>query len=170
MEIRSSVVYLGLGSNLGNSIELLDQTIAEIDKTVGQVKAISHYYSSKPYQMESEHDFVNACIRIQTNLNPLELLSKTQDIEKRMGRMEKSFQKIYQDRLIDVDILFFDQQSFKHQELVIPHPDWMNRPFVLRPLLDLCTEISCDGEVFNLRQLINKFPDHQAPKLTKKIF
>ena len=101
-------VYLGLGTNLGDKEKNLQDAVIEINKRVGKVTSLSAFYETAPWGFESENSFINAACEIETSCSPLEVLSKTQEIERDLGRIKKSVNGIYSDRLIDIDILLYE--------------------------------------------------------------
>ena len=130
-------VYLGLGSNLGNREENLRGALFEIASSVGVVEAVSSFIVTEPWGFESTHTFVNAVCRVQTHLSPMDVLDATQAIERNLGRTQKSVNGIYSDRLIDIDILLYDDWKVDTPRLVIPHPLMAQRDFVKIPLAEL---------------------------------
>ena len=130
-------VYLGLGSNLGNREENLRGALFEIASSVGVVEAVSSFIVTEPWGFESTHTFVNAVCRVQTHLSPMEVLDMTQAIERNLERTQKSVDGIYSDRLIDIDILLYDDWKVDTPRLVIPHPLMAQRDFVKIPLAEL---------------------------------
>ncbi|MDR3061597.1 MAG: 2-amino-4-hydroxy-6-hydroxymethyldihydropteridine diphosphokinase [Dysgonamonadaceae bacterium] len=130
-------VYLSLGSNLGNKAENIDNAIEKIAEKAGTVSAISSVYETKPWGYESDNDFFNLAIRIETSLSPIQLLKITQEIEKEMGRTEKSSGTGYQDRIIDIDLILYDNLVLNTPELTLPHPHFHERKFVLDPLKEI---------------------------------
>jgi 2-amino-4-hydroxy-6-hydroxymethyldihydropteridine diphosphokinase len=130
-------VYLGLGSNLGNREENLRGALFEIASSVGVVEAVSSFIVTEPWGFESTHTFVNAVCRVQTRLSPMEVLDATQAIERNLGRTKKSVDGVYSDRLIDIDILLYDDWKVDTPRLVIPHPLMAQRDFVKIPLAEL---------------------------------
>jgi 2-amino-4-hydroxy-6-hydroxymethyldihydropteridine diphosphokinase len=130
-------VYLGLGSNLGNREENLRGALFEIASSVGVVEAVSSFIVTEPWGFESTHTFVNAVCRVQTHLSPMEVLDMTQAIERNLGRTKKSVDGIYSDRLIDIDVLLYDDWKVDTPRLVIPHPLMAQRDFVKIPLAEL---------------------------------
>lgn len=130
-------VYLALGSNMGNKEENIDRAIENISKRMGRVTAISAFYITEPEGFESENNFINAACEVQTVLLPLEVLELTQVIEREMGRKRKSVNKAYSDRIIDIDILLYDNEIVEYPHLIIPHPHLHKRDFVLLPLADI---------------------------------
>jgi len=136
-----SKVYLSLGSNLGNKEQNLMQAIAAIGYEIGVVRRVSEFYSSKPAGFISENDFLNAALLVITDLEPLQLLKKLQQIEIAMGRTQKTTNE-YTDRIIDLDILLYENKNIDIPELKIPHPCMMERDFVLIPLREIAPELS----------------------------
>ena len=136
-----STVYLGLGTNLGDKEVQLRTAVNEIEKRIGRIMILSAFYTTIPWGFTSEHTFLNAACAVETSLNPYELLSVTQDIEKNLGRKHKSVDHHYADRLIDIDILFFDQIIIHEADLQIPHPLLTKRGFVLKPLVEIAPDL-----------------------------
>ncbi|MGL5260980.1 MAG: 2-amino-4-hydroxy-6-hydroxymethyldihydropteridine diphosphokinase [Bacteroides sp.] len=132
--------YLALGTNLGDKKLNLNKAVDEIKKRIGRVTQLSAFYSSKPWGFESNNDFINAVVCVETKLAVRELLNTTQQIEKDLGRQSKSSNHTYSDRLIDIDILFYGTQSIEEQDLVIPHPHICERDFVLVPLQEIASD------------------------------
>ena len=132
-------VILSLGTNLGNKQENLQIAIQHIAQKVGKVIAQSSVMETEPWGFTSENTFLNMVIKVETNLTPLEVLKKTQKIEKLMGRTEK-IQHTYQDRIIDIDIILYDDVILDTPELKLPHPLFRQRDFVLRPLCEITKE------------------------------
>ena len=135
-----STVYLGLGTNLGDKEVQLRTAVNEIEKRIGRIMILSAFYTTIPWGFTSEHTFLNAACAVETSLNPYELLSVTQDIEKNLGRKHKSVDHHYADRWIDIDILFFDQIIIHEADLQIPHPLLTKRDFVLKPLVEIAPD------------------------------
>ncbi|MEA4974117.1 MAG: 2-amino-4-hydroxy-6-hydroxymethyldihydropteridine diphosphokinase [Paludibacter sp.] len=129
--------YLGLGSNLGHKKANIDNAIRKIEAVVGWVIRRSDYYVSAPWGFESEHDFVNVVICVETALQPLELLLRLQEIEQEMGRKQKSVGGVYADRVIDIDILLYEDLVIDFPELKVPHPLMKERDFVMKPLNEI---------------------------------
>lgn len=130
-------VYLALGSNIENRIKFIKTAYLLLERS-SEIKIIqkSKFYFSKAYMGEDLNDFINSVIIIETSLKPLELLQYTQNIEKLLGR-KKTTAKKYENRPIDIDILFYGNEKFSKKNLVIPHKDLENRDFVLVPLQEL---------------------------------
>ena len=135
-----ALVYLGLGTNLGDKERNLNEAILKISQEIGEIICRSSFYTSKPWGFESENDFLNAVILAETNLLPLELLTRTQEIELELGRTTKSANG-YSDRMIDIDILLYDMEVIDTPGLKIPHPLIAERDFVYIPLLEIAPDL-----------------------------
>ncbi len=131
------VVYLGLGSNLGDKGSNIRLALEKIKELVGDVVRQSTLYVTQPWGFESENSFVNAVVCCHTSLSPRKLLAATQRIERDMGRTEKSENGVYHDRVIDIDILLYDDRRIAYPDLKIPHPLMLERDFVMTPLREI---------------------------------
>lgn len=130
-------VYLSLGSNLGNREGNLRKAIVEIGKLVGEVVRQSTFYVTEPWGFESENLFANTAVCCMTEYSPREVLMLTQGIERQMGRNKKSVDGNYSDRVIDIDILYYDDITVNEADLKIPHPHIHEREFVMKPLKEI---------------------------------
>ena len=95
--------------------------------------------------------FLNAAVELETNLTPFSLLLKLQDIEKEMGRINKTKNQEYEDRIIDIDILMYDDLKIDTFELSLPHPSMWERPFVLKPLVEIYPDILNQKPMTNMK-------------------
>lgn len=132
-----AVVYLGLGSNLGDRRAEIRRAVALIGERVGEVVRLSSMYETEPWGFSSDNQFVNAAVRVDTPLSPRQVLEATQAIERDMGRTVKSVDGQYHDRVIDIDILLYDDLRIDEPDLKIPHPLMHERDFVMRPLNEI---------------------------------
>lgn len=135
-----ALVYLGMGTNLGEKERNLNNAMISLSQEVGFVIRSSTFYTSKPWGFESDNDFLNAVVLIDTNLTPFDVLSKTQEIEKSLGRTAKTISG-YSDRLIDIDILLYDNLIIDQPTLKIPHPLIAERDFVLVPFVEIAPDL-----------------------------
>ena len=135
MTIKNHTVYIALGSNIGDKSKNLCRAIEEINTLIGEVTEVSSFFENEPQGFKSDNIFVNACIICKTNLNPLATLKELKNIEKKMGRKKNN--GVYKDRIIDLDIIFFDKLIYNSDKLTIPHKEYKNRSFVLIPLKEL---------------------------------
>ena len=122
-----------MGSNLGRREENLTKAIQLIAERVGAVIRQSSFIETAPWGFHSEHQFMNAAILCETDKTPREVLQLTQQIEKEMGRKNKT-SHFYSDRCIDIDILLYDDLTVDESDLKIPHPLMQERDFVMIPL------------------------------------
>lgn len=136
-----ATVYLGLGTNLGDKEANLCTAIYKLQERIGKQVSLSSFYETAPWGFESDHSFLNAAIGLETNLPPIEILHITQEIEKELGRTQKSVNGSYSDRLIDIDILLYDNLVLQTPELTIPHPLMTERDFVMKPLIEIARNV-----------------------------
>lgn len=158
-----NIVFLSLGSNLGNTYEYLNRAVLSIFTSVGPVVKISPVYASPALGFEGP-DFHNCVIKIETRLTPAKLLKKIQQIEKNLGRARSG--SGYESRVIDIDILLYNDVKVNNKSLIIPHPQMLGRKFVLQPLADIAATViipSCDDTV---QTALEQCPD--ASLLTKQ--
>ncbi len=133
-----NTVYLLLGSNLGNSKEQLLLATKFIEEAIGELKKSSSLYSTAAWGNTDQPDFLNQIIEVETTLTPLPLLKEILLIEKKMGRIRTEKNAA---RIIDIDILFFNNEIIKKKNLTIPHPEIQNRRFVLIPLAEMAVSL-----------------------------
>lgn len=131
-----SIAVLSLGSNLGDREEHISKALLLLSERVGVLLAVSKPYFSAPQGFQSPHEFCNVCAKIATTLDPHELLRITQAIELELGRIKKEKGRIL-DRIIDIDIVFYDDLVLETDELILPHPRWNERLFVVEPLKEI---------------------------------
>ncbi len=134
------VTYLGLGSNIGDKEANIRSAIERIQELVGDIVRQSTLYVTEPWGFESDNLFVNAVVCCHTSLAPRKLLKVTQRIEREMGRTLKSRDGVYHDRIIDIDILLYDDLHISYPDLRIPHPLMWQRDFVMIPLREIMTK------------------------------
>ena len=132
------MIILSIGTNIGNRKQNIKNAIKALDE-IGRVTTISPIYSSEPWGFESENGFYNIALILETSLSPLELLKETQRIEKELGRTNKTT-TAYTDRIIDIDIIDYDNQIIDTDTLTLPHKLMHKRNFVLYPLTDIAPE------------------------------
>lgn len=135
-------VYLSLGSNIGDRQQFIKDAIGLIDERVGEVIRQSSLIETEPWGFTSPNRFLNACVACKTPLSTRGVLVATQEIEKKMGRREKSDNGGYHDRIIDIDILLYDNITIREPGLAIPHPKMKEREFVMKPLREICPDIN----------------------------
>jgi dihydroneopterin aldolase/2-amino-4-hydroxy-6-hydroxymethyldihydropteridine diphosphokinase len=131
------VAYLGLGSNIGQRESNIKKAIFELNN-IGLVKCTSNFYNTKPVGPISQDDFLNAVVKLETYFLPHQLLNAVKDIEKSLGRTNTVK---WGPRIIDIDILLYDDIKLYTEQLILPHPHMHKREFVLKPMLDIAPYI-----------------------------
>jgi 2-amino-4-hydroxy-6-hydroxymethyldihydropteridine diphosphokinase len=156
------IAYIGIGSNLGDRVHHCKKAILAISKT-GRHKLLaeSSLYKTQPLGYTSQDWFVNGVIKIETDLEALELLRTLKTVESRMGRTE-TFR--WGPRTIDLDLLFFDDIEFHTEELQIPHPLIQNRQFVLIPLAEIDRNLVHPVLKKTVQELLNNIKEDQGVK------
>jgi 2-amino-4-hydroxy-6-hydroxymethyldihydropteridine diphosphokinase len=131
-----------------------------------RIRKISSIYESSPWGYEEQDDFLNLALEVETDLPPLELLELIKNIEKRMGR-KPTFR--WGPRNIDIDILLYDDISFSHPSLVIPHPHLKERLFALLPLQEIAPQILLPDGSSPFEEMDNLKKKQKVRKLSEKI-
>jgi 2-amino-4-hydroxy-6-hydroxymethyldihydropteridine diphosphokinase len=135
-----SRVFLSLGSNLGDRKKNLQRACLELKKYL-IIEKVSGIYQTEPLHFVEQDAFYNCGLKAGCSLEPLKLLEKAKEIENRMGRVESIR---YGPRVIDIDIIFWEKQgkfiSIKNENLIVPHPMWDKRKFVIKTMMELNTE------------------------------
>jgi 2-amino-4-hydroxy-6-hydroxymethyldihydropteridine diphosphokinase len=139
MEI-SNTVYFSLGSNLGNRLCNLENALAAIKKSIGNIISCSSVYSTEAVGFDTDADFLNICVNCDTKQNPEEVLTNIGIIENELGRVRNKLER-YSSRTIDIDIIFFSDCIIQRNNLQIPHSEYQNRLFVLLPLIEIGPEL-----------------------------
>ena len=134
-----AVVYFSLGSNEGDRLNWLVKAAKLIDKQVGEITQNSSVVESEPWGFKSETTFYNMVLSVETELIPHQVLNKVLDIEASLGRSRHG--NAYTNRIIDVDILFYNKEQINDEKLVIPHPLMQKRKFVLQPLAEIAADL-----------------------------
>ena len=136
-----SIVYLSLGSNLGDRNHFIDCAICEIDKRIGEVTKVSNRYETEPWGFISKNKFINVAVEVKTLLPASEVSDIAHKIEEELGRTRGINSTGYEDRVIDIDLLMFDNIISNNESLTLPHPKMHLREFVLIPLREIAPEI-----------------------------
>jgi 2-amino-4-hydroxy-6-hydroxymethyldihydropteridine diphosphokinase len=129
-----STVYLALGSNLGDRLQFIQKAVQELKACGLKVKKLSSVIETDPVGGIPQGKYLNAVLKAGTGHSPEELHLLTQAIERKLGRIKKM---INGPRVIDIDILFFDDIKLTTPRLLIPHPRMLDRPFVMKPLEEI---------------------------------
>lgn len=150
-----TVTYIGLGSNLGDSRQILIEAVQKL-ATLGTVKT-SRLYQSPPMGPQDQPNYLNAAVQLITDLEPLALLDELQSFEHESGRVRL---RHWGERTLDLDLLIYGEEQIHNERLTVPHVGVMDRDFVLMPLLDLDANFQLKG------QLLKDLPLLQHPSLT----
>lgn len=134
---RRATVYLHTGTNLGSRLQNLSQANDFIEEKIGPIIQESKIYLTEAWGVKDQPDFLNQALKVETALTPQEVLKAIAWIENELGRKRV---KKWHSRIIDVDILFFENQIINEENLIIPHPHLHERKFVLKPLLDIASD------------------------------
>lgn len=161
---KVSIVYLSLGSNLGDRYQNLLNALAELSNKVGTVKLISETYENPPNGFDADQDFLNLCAEVYTELSPQELLVAIKEIEKELGRSKSNIEG-YTSRPIDIDIILYDDLILKGENLTIPHLHFKKRAFVLKPLSDIAYDKIDPETLLTIGQLFNNCSDQSIMRI-----
>lgn len=149
-------VFIALGSNIGDKIFNINQSIYEIKK-YGQVVNYGDIYISKPYGFKNQQNFFNTAILFFTNLQPIELMKKLSLIETKLKKNKKIENG---PRKIDMDIIFYGKLNISNKKLIIPHPRAHLRDFVLRPIADIDSNFIHPTKKISIRNLISQLDEN----------
>lgn len=159
-----SVAFIGLGSNMGDKIANVKKAIEELGKIPGnEVLAISSLYKTEPVGDIEQDWFINAAAKIETALSPQRLLKTLLDIEKDMGRVREIK---WGPRIIDLDILLYDDLILEEEGLIIPHPYLHERGFVLAPMAEIAPDVIHPRLMRGMSQLMNMLNDNNKIEMT----
>jgi 2-amino-4-hydroxy-6-hydroxymethyldihydropteridine diphosphokinase len=151
----STVTYIGLGSNLGDSRQILLEAVQKL-ATLGTVKT-SKLYQSPPMGPQDQPNYLNAVVQLETDLAPLLLLDELQRFEQESGRVRL---RRWGERTLDLDLLVYGQEHIQNERLTVPHVGLLERDFVVIPLLDL------DANIQIKAQRLKDLPVVQHPSLS----
>ncbi|WDD98232.1 2-amino-4-hydroxy-6-hydroxymethyldihydropteridine diphosphokinase [Thalassomonas actiniarum] len=156
VNLEKHTAYIGLGSNLSDPQAQIRQAIVAIAGIAdSSILRISSLYFSKPMGPQDQPDYMNAVLALTTELTPLALLDALQDIENKAGRVRKDNR--WGARVLDLDILLFDQEIIDNERLTVPHYGMKEREFVLLPLAEIAPSLTlpCGESVLELSKNIN---------------
>jgi 2-amino-4-hydroxy-6-hydroxymethyldihydropteridine diphosphokinase len=149
--------YIALGTNRGDKFKNLQLAIDAIHLKIGSIEKISKVYKSPAFGFDGD-DFFNACILVNTNLSASKLMKTLLSIEKSLGR-QRDKKEEYESRIIDLDIIFFEDKVIDTKTLKIPHPEMHKRKFVLLPLNDIAPEVKHIKKNIDVSMLLDKCKD-----------
>mgnify|MGYP001463998380 CR=1 FL=1 len=150
------ITYLLLGGNLGDRRKYIALAIAEIEAKIGNITKRSSLYETASWGKHDQPDFFNQVIEVKTSLKPQELLSGILSIEAQLGR--KRIEK-WGSRIIDIDILLYQDQVINEPELIVPHPYLAFRRFCLMPLCEIAPEFIHPLLKKNIQELLIELSD-----------
>lgn len=130
-------VFLALGSNLGDKEQNINAAYQKITERIGTITVRSAFYTTSPEGFDSSNDFVNSVCEVVCDMDAYSLFLSIECIEKELGRGRKSVNGIYRDRVIDIDLLMYDDLQIDRPCLIIPHPRLHLRTFVLDPFFEI---------------------------------
>ena len=151
-----ATLYLSLGTNLGDRRSNLETALTLIGQRIGTVEDVSDVVETEPWGFDSPNSFLNLTAKVITELKPLDVLKTIKKIEKGMGRTSKTGTEGYQDRIIDIDLLLYDELVMESPELTIPHRLMHKRRFVLEPLAEISPELVHPVIHKTISQLLNE--------------
>jgi 2-amino-4-hydroxy-6-hydroxymethyldihydropteridine diphosphokinase len=152
------LVYLSLGSNVGDPLANLNAAIADLG-ALGDVAAVSSFYETEPVELAAQPWFLNCAVKLDTEKMPKQLISGILDLEQKMGRRR---QQKKGPRIIDIDILLFGNSIIETKGLTVPHPAMHQRRFVLEPLAEIAPEVRHPVYKRTVRELRDALPPGQA--------
>ncbi|WP_180124060.1 2-amino-4-hydroxy-6-hydroxymethyldihydropteridine diphosphokinase [Acinetobacter sp. YH12097] len=145
-----TLTYIGLGSNLGDSLQILSEAVHKL-ATLGTVK-VSKLYQSPPMGPQDQPNYLNAAVALETHLAPLALLDELQRFEQESGRVRL---RHWGERTLDLDLLIYGEQHIQNERLTVPHVGVLERDFVLKPLLDLDENLHIKGQPLKDLPILN---------------
>lgn len=155
-------VFLSLGSNIGNSYKNIKSAIDKIKENNVYIDVVSPFYITEPWGKTDQNDFLNCVVKIKTAYSPWGLLDIFQKIEKELG---KDIKVRWGERTIDIDIILYGQKIIYEKKLIIPHPRYHKRNFVLIPLCDISKEIFDPFSKLLSGELLRRIKDNNKVKL-----
>ena len=151
-----SRIYLGIGSNLGDKEQNIKTALKLVEERAGKIIIQSSICQTMPWGFHSDNIFFNAAACVETNLTPMQVLSVIKMIEMEMGRTSKSSQGMYADRIIDLDLLFYEDQVINEVMLTVPHPLLQYRMFVLMPMTEIAPDLVHPVLKLPMRELLTR--------------
>ena len=146
-----TVTYIGLGSNLGDSRQIMAEAVQKLAE-LGPVKT-SCLYQSPPMGPQDQPNYHNAVVQLKTDLAPLDLLDRLQALEQEAGRVRL---RHWGERTLDLDLLIYGNESIQNERLTVPHVGVLERDFVLVPLLDIDADLKLDGQALKDLEIVKQ--------------
>jgi 2-amino-4-hydroxy-6-hydroxymethyldihydropteridine diphosphokinase len=164
--VKNNLAFIGIGSNLGESVHNCDLAIrAMTADRRNRVVEVSPFYRTEPVGKKDQGWFVNAVAALETSRSPRELLEFIQTVEHEMGRGRK---EKWGPRIIDLDILFYDDQIIRAEDLVVPHPRLHERRFILTPLNDIAPDLRHPLLNQSIAEILSKLPEGEKVILLRE--
>ena len=132
-----NIVYIAFGSNIGDRGAAIEEALNLIEQNEMKIVKRSKIYETEPYGYVDQPSFLNGAVEVETNLSCRDVLERLLSIENQIGRV-REFK--WGPRIIDLDIIFYNNEIYDEEDLKVPHPDMQSRDFVLRPLNELCPD------------------------------
>ena len=161
-----NVAYLCLGGNLGDRESSIKTAISKIGQEAGNVSSVSKIYETEAWGVTNQNAYLNLCIELKTELDPESLISALLKIEHDLGR-ERNLYHTYEPRIIDIDVLFYNDMVLEFNHLTVPHPRLHLRKFVLIPLNDVASSFMHPVFRKTVSELLEECPDNSEVKLFK---
>ena len=159
--MQKQIVYLSLGSNMGNKFEYIDKAVECISRNSNiNITKQSSYYETEPWGKTDQESFINICLEMETDLSPVQLLDEMQKIEASNGRTREVH---WGPRTIDIDILLYGELKIKNEILTIPHMRMTERLFVLIPLREINKDIVINYK--KIDEYLNEIEDQGVKKV-----
>lgn len=156
---REHTVYISVGSNMGDKLANCKSGIRSLTSSGGNLlEKVSGFYRTEPVDFRDQDWFVNAAVRIATSLGPMALLKELQSIQLSSGRKKSRVR--FGPRILDLDIIFFDDCIINTPDLIVPHPRMHKRRFVLQPICDIDSGIIHPVIKRNMRDLLDSLDDN----------
>lgn len=134
--MKTHIAYISVGSNIGDKLVNCQNGITSLAKAGrSRILAQSHIYVTEPVDYEDQDWFINMAVKLETSLDPFQLLDHVENIQQAAGRIQDPIR--FGPRILDLDIILFDERIIESERLVIPHPRMHKRRFVLKPICDI---------------------------------
>jgi 2-amino-4-hydroxy-6-hydroxymethyldihydropteridine diphosphokinase len=134
--VKTHIAYISVGSNIGDKLVNCQNGITSLAKAGrSRILAQSHIYVTEPVDYEDQDWFINMAVKLETSLDPFQLLDHVENIQQAAGRIQDPIR--FGPRILDLDIILFDERIIESERLVIPHPRMHKRRFVLKPICDI---------------------------------
>ena len=162
-ELRDHIAYIAFGSNLGQKAQNCSEAIRLIHAHPRcEVLRVSSFYETEPLNLPNQTEdpwFINGVLKLKTRLGAVKLLNLLREIEEKMGRVPEENRKKWAPRVMDLDILFFDEEIMKSKPLTLPHPELHHRRFVLEPLCEIAPDLVHPINHKKIRTLLKALQD-----------